>query len=285
VVPEFPNAAGGVANDLGFPLLVVMIDAEVLVAGGAFDHVVDDDEDGVCYGDGGAFLPPPGGDALVHLSEVRAPRSSSGVSSFHQDRANPATALSRLVAQALPATLVIAGTDLRPGGEVVGGGEAAHVGGDLGDEMLGGRAADAGNLIEPIEELIVGFEALLDLRGERGDLLVVEVDLSEQAGKQEALVIGHHPGQGRFELSVLRSQATARELRHLRGGQLPLDQGPQQRQARDAEHVAGHVTELDVRSLQHVLDSIRGAAALLDQFAAMPGEFAEFPLLTFSRRL
>jgi hypothetical protein len=51
---------------------------------------------------------------------------------------------------------------------VTGGGEAGHVGADLGDDRLRGGAANAGDLIQP-----------LDRRGERGDL---GLDLAVQLG-------------------------------------------------------------------------------------------------------
>ena len=61
----------------------------------------------------------------------------------------------------LPVRLVVAGALPGPGGEVGAGGEDAHVDAELGDQHLGGRAADAGDRLQQVT-----------LAGERGDHLL-----------------------------------------------------------------------------------------------------------------
>jgi hypothetical protein len=64
---------------------------------------------------------------------------------FPQRRTQPRTALGNRLAHALASALLIAWAQPRPGGEVFGRGETAHVDADLGEDGGGGRLLDAGN--------------------------------------------------------------------------------------------------------------------------------------------
>src|SRR6266536_2233629 len=79
-----------------------------------------------------------------------------------QRAAQPAVAAAGLAGAASAARLVGAGADRGPGDEVAGGREDAHVEAALGDQHLGGGAADAGDRAEQVDELSLGRERELD---------------------------------------------------------------------------------------------------------------------------
>src|SRR2546427_374859 len=74
---------------------------------------------------------------------------------------------------------VVAGALAGPAGEVAIGGEAAHVGADLGDHRFGGASLHAGDRAEQLNRGGERGELRLDLVGEQLDLLVEEVEVSE----------------------------------------------------------------------------------------------------------
>ncbi len=64
---------------------------------------------------------------------------------LHEGGLPPARALAQPVGPPLAGALVVARAETGPGNQVAGGGEAVHVGADLGDDGPGGEVADAGD--------------------------------------------------------------------------------------------------------------------------------------------
>src|SRR6266498_3934911 len=144
----------------------VVVGDEDVVAGGA---------DRFCVAAAAADLPVVGG-------EVGVLAAGGGAGGLGQRLAQPAVAVAGLAGAASAAGGVEAGADGRPGDEVLGASEDAHVEAALGDQHAGGVDADAGDRAEQLDELGVGLGGSRDAGVERGDRLVERVDVGEQAG-------------------------------------------------------------------------------------------------------
>ena len=121
--------------------------------------VVDDGEHGVAGGEDRFLFGAAPGDAPVGGAQegVGAGSPSGDVA---QGGGQPRVALVPAGVLLPTGRFVNPRAEFGPGHQVLGGGEAAGVDADLGDQLLGGGGADRGDLIE-----------LVDLRGERGDRL------------------------------------------------------------------------------------------------------------------
>src|SRR6266516_4432427 len=89
--------------------------------------------------------------------------------------------------QPLAPALLVARRDPGPGREMFGGGEAAHLDADLGQDGGRCRAPDARDLHEAAELPFVGREQLVDLPTRLLDLGLQEVDEVELLTQQEAM--------------------------------------------------------------------------------------------------
>jgi hypothetical protein len=77
------------------------------------------------------------------------------------------------------------------------GGELAHVRADLGQDDLGGTAVDPGDGVQQRHLLNERGDHLLDPRRKRGDGLVQVVDVGQDLGDQQPVMVGPEPtGQG-----------------------------------------------------------------------------------------
>jgi hypothetical protein len=76
------------------------------------------------------------------------------------------------------------------------GGEAAHVGTDLGDDHLGGGAADPGDLIQPVgrggERGELGFDPAVQV----GDVGAGLIDAGEHGFEQEGVMVTEAADEG-----------------------------------------------------------------------------------------
>jgi hypothetical protein len=157
---------------------------------------------------------------------------------------------------------------------VRGGGELAHVQADLGDDHLGGLAADAGDLIEaigrgerdrrrlgvsalaggvataaPVAEpgLVGGWlgsgdgrDQLLDPGREAVYLGGQRVDVVQQHPGQFGVVVVEAAGQRLHQGGALAAHPSSGELGERLGVALPDDQGLQHGSTRDAHDDVGH---------------------------------------------
>ena len=139
VLRLFVDAAGVVAG------------AEVAEAGGGVgEQVPDDDQDGAGDGDQGLELAAAFDEPPVAFAEEGVGAGGGG-GGFAEVPLEVGVALAGLAAAAAGPGLDGARGQLRPRHQVPGGGEPAHVQPDLGDDRLRAVAADAGDLIQPVE--------------------------------------------------------------------------------------------------------------------------------------
>src|SRR6266567_596036 len=74
--------------------------------------------------------------------------------------------------ETLATALLITGSHTRPGGDVAIGGEAGHINADLAQDRGGYRAANAWDLQDGGELLLIRHQVLLNLPLQLGDLLL-----------------------------------------------------------------------------------------------------------------
>src|SRR4051812_48213999 len=101
---------------------------EILVVGVSLEQVIGDHQDGMADGDGGSTLAAPGCQASVECREVGVALPRGRMGGLDQERPQPGTALARLPTPPFARALVVAGAHPGPGREVVGAGEARHIG-------------------------------------------------------------------------------------------------------------------------------------------------------------
>src|SRR4029077_914119 len=140
--------------------------------------------------------------------------------------------------------------ELGPGHQVAGGGEAGHVGADLGEQVLGGGDADAGDLIELGDLGGVRGDGLADPGGEGIDLGGERVDPGQHHAQHERVVIGEVPGERLLQDARLGAYVPAGQGGQLVRVGLPGDEGVQHGPAGLAEDVADHHRQLDLRVFQ-----------------------------------
>jgi hypothetical protein len=136
------------------------------------------------------------------------------------------------------------------------GGELAHVRADLGHDDLGGTPVDAGDGVQQRHLLGVRGDQLLDPRREQSDGLVQVVDVGQELGDQQPVVVGAEPaGQRRPQRRELAPEpALGQRRQHLRvvGA---ADQGFQHGPAGGPDDVGGHAGQLGSRRPPRTLSS------------------------------
>jgi hypothetical protein len=147
------------------------------------------------------------------------------------------------------------------------GGEAAHVEADLGDDDPCGGAADAGDLIQPVDRRLERGDLGLDPGLHRGDVGAGVVDTIQHRLQQEGVMVVEAATEGLFQLAELGTQTAAGQLRQHLGVTLAGDQRGQHGPAGEPEDVAGHHRELDLGVLQQLLDPVLLRGADRDQVA------------------
>src|SRR5215213_320269 len=100
--------------------------------------------------------------------EIAVLLAAGGPGALHQGGLQPGRALAQPVGPPLAGALVVARAEAGPGEQVAGGGEAAHVGADLGDDGPGGGVADAGDGAQQADRVTERVEPALHLRVDLG---------------------------------------------------------------------------------------------------------------------
>jgi hypothetical protein len=100
----------------------------------------------------------------------------------------PAVAVASPAGAVLARALVVAGTEARPAGGVLGGGKDAHVRAELGEEDLGGALVHAADGVEPRELLSEGRQRGVDLGADGLDSLVQVVEVGEELAHEEGVM-------------------------------------------------------------------------------------------------
>ena len=157
---------------------VVVVGTEVVVVRCGFGQKgMDDREDSVAHGHLGLGLAPAFGQAAVAGAEAcLGPPGGDGGLAEHTGHVTVALAPG-VAALSLAGGLLHLGAVLRPRHQVGGGGEHAHVYPDLGDQVLGGGAAQPGDAVELGHLALKRGDEVLHLGGQLVDLGAQVVDV------------------------------------------------------------------------------------------------------------
>src|SRR5829696_9119186 len=121
----------------GLGAAVEVIGAEVVIESYVFEYVVDGGEDGGGDRADRLLRTAAAFEAQVLRLQIAALLANGGPGALNQEGLEPGRALAQARGAALAGALVIARTQVRPGQQMAGSREAAHVGADVADDALG----------------------------------------------------------------------------------------------------------------------------------------------------
>ena len=137
------------------------------------------------------------------------------------------------------------------------------------------RRATPGNGLQQRQRPRVRGDHPVDLLRQPLDGLVGGVDAGQHLGGQQAVVDVEVAPQRRPQLGELGAQAPLGQLGHGRGVAAAADEGGEHGPARHPQDVAGHRRQLDARVLEHLLQALGLAGALLDDHLAVASQVAQ----------
>src|SRR3954453_4909272 len=153
---ELPYQAVGLP--VGVDASLVVVGAEVAVAGGGVgEQVPDDDQDGAGNGDQGFAFTAAFDDASVAFGEEGPAAAGGGGGGQAENAFEVRVALADLVGTRTGAGLDGAWAQPGPGHQMRGGGETGHVQADLGDDQLGGFGTQARYLGQALQRAGCGW--------------------------------------------------------------------------------------------------------------------------------
>src|SRR6266511_2859988 len=274
LVAEGLEPVGEPSADVLAVALVEVVGTEVVERLATPQDLLTDDDLAVADADARPLATPSRGDPMVLGTEIGR-RPTSAVGRVDEDPPEPGTALPGPAGAAFAGRLVVARTHPGPRREVAGRGEAGHVSADLGEERLGGPAADARDRHEPPDRLIERAQADLDLGAHIRDVPIELIEPTEHRREDEPLVRADAPRQSLFEGGSLAAHPSPGEPGE--GGRigLALDERPEDRQAGHASDVGGDRGELDVGALEHLLDPVDLRRSVPDERGSVAGQLAQ----------
>ena len=160
----------------------------------------------------GATVAAAGSQPLVLGGEVGVVGVGGGQRRFGEGAVEPFGAVAGFAGAAFAGGAVVAGALAGPAGQMVGGGEAAHVGADLGDYDLGRALLHPGDRAEQLNRGGERGELRLDLVGEQLDLLVEEVEVGEDRRHDQRVLAVESADQRLLERRDLRAQLALGQL-------------------------------------------------------------------------
>ena len=165
-----------------------VVGAEILVRDVASEHVPDGSQEGVLDGADGFLRTLPRLHAVIQRVVVAALGAARRPRGFVQRGAQPVVRLAGGGSVPFACTLVRAGTDAGPRGQMAGGRETRHVRADLRQDRLGGAGRDARRRAEQRVGVGDRREGLRDLDIERRDLLPQVIDRLELLTDEKRVV-------------------------------------------------------------------------------------------------
>jgi hypothetical protein len=145
-----------------------------------------------------------------------------------------------------------------------GGGEASHVDPDLGEDDLSGAPVHTRDRAKQGQQRGERGDHLGDLTAQSLDRLVQVVQVCQQLGHQQPVVTRDPPLESFPQRRQLVTQTAPGQLGQDLGIGGPTDQRLQHRPARDPQHIRGHTAQLDPGVLQHLVQPLGLASALLN---------------------
>src|SRR6266567_335931 len=251
---------------------------EVLVCGLVAEQMVGDDQQGVPDRDDSALAAAAGGQPLEERPEVAGLRPTGGPGRLAQGAPQPGASLTGPRRPAFAAALAVAGAHPTPGGQVLRGGETAHVRADFSQDNLSCPLSHAGNGPQP-RHFLPKRGASLDLHVAAGDLVVEGSDALQLLLDYEAEHRAHLPDERSLEVGSLGLHPPVGQCRQRGGILFTVQQRIEDALAGDAEDVGQDGRQFDVGPLQGFLEAIDLARPLLGLGGAVAGQLSEFALI------
>src|SRR5437899_8998535 len=261
-------------RDLG--TAVEMVGTEILVDGSVLEHVVDGGENGGGDGTDGFLWPAAAAQAQV-LSLVIASLFVFGrLGTLNQGRLKPLRTFAQPVRSASPGALVVARTHASPRQQMSRGGEAAHVGANLGNNSLCAEVADTGVGTYDVDSGTKGREVGFDLAIHRPERGIEAIDLLQMELQQKAMMTCHSSAQCLRQLGLRRLHVGMRQCSEPDRAGLARRYGVEHRSPALAEHVGEFCIDLDVGVLKHLMDALDMTAPFAHQLLAGAQQGAQF---------
>src|ERR671930_200215 len=264
-------------RELGFVAAIEVVGAEVAILRAVAQDVVRGGEDGGGDSDDGLLGAAAAAESKKLGAEIAALVVADGAPGGLDERGfEPAIAGANARRAALAGTLVQAWAEPRPGDEMTGRGEMAHVDADLGDEDVSGGLPDAADGGQAGEGGTKGGERVLQARLEFPHRGVEGIDLAQVQGEHEAVVRGDAAVQGLDEFGARGFEAaTVGEVGESLGIGLAGDEGVEEAAAGHAEDIGEHAGELEIGELERFLDAQGMAGLFADQLRPSTSEVAQ----------
>jgi hypothetical protein len=157
------------------------------------------------------------------------------------------------------------------------GGEAAHVGADLGDDHLRGDPADPGDLIQPVDRWGERGDLLVDLGLQLGDVGAGLVDARQHPGQQERVVVAEVAGEGLLQLGALGAPAGPGQLRQRLGSRSPAMSAASIARPETPKMSEATTLSLIWASTRQLLHPLLLGGAHADQVGAVAGQVPQPP--------
>jgi hypothetical protein len=148
----------------------------------------------------------------------------------------------------------------------------------LGDDLLRGGDADAGDLIQLRHLGGERGDRFFDPGGERIDLGGERVGAVEHHAQQERVVVGEVPGQRLLQDAHLGAHLLAGEVGERARVALPSNERSEHVPPGGPEDVADHTGQFHLGVFQQFLGALLLPGPLLDQGAAVAGQVPQLPL-------
>src|SRR6266496_2572099 len=245
--------------------------------------MVDDHQQRMAHRHQGLLAAQSLDEAIELAAQVTVLLHAGAPSRLHQGRAQIGVALARAARQTLAAALFVAGTDARPTRQMRVALEVGfHLYANLGHDDLGRSWPKSRNTVQIIPgsgQLRAVLQIAVDLFGDAPVRRLQLFPKLQRFPQHEALVGRQAPVQRAAQQQLLLLEFALRQRGQLHRIGFALRQGPQGRPPADTQRVAGHLTELDVATLDHFLNAIGHRALLAHQTLAITREFAQLPNL------
>ncbi len=153
-----------------------------------------------------------------------------------------------------------------------GGGEAAHVHADLGDQDLGQGQADPGDGDQQVDLLPQRLQLPVDLLTQAGDPVVGLIDSTQHRGDHERVVLAEATRQGTGQQGDFALEAAQGEVGEDARVAFACDQGVEHGPRGAAGDVADHGGQFDPGVLQEHRQPVHVASPVPGGLGAVPGQ-------------
>jgi len=192
--------------------VVEVVRSQVAVGLVPCEHVVEGDEHGMADGEHRPAFVAARSNAAKLGRQVGPFRSAGDVGDLSQRAPHPGVAATCPSAEASTSTFRIARAHPRPGGEVLGRGEAREVGADRGDEHFGGAPGDAGDGLQERDGLVLSGQARFELGIQTHNSSIQVLKVGELLTQQEDMVSLQSANDRLGERVPLGTQLPTRQL-------------------------------------------------------------------------